>query len=295
MEKNTSALELITVRQAAELANRQQATIRRAVKNHMLDRYGESNRIMLDKKQVLEWAENKPCVKRSDTQPWNMILDFDESLRLVEGLHNPNNCVKPARYMLSTKYAVSNKGNVYELSKGTKLKPTLNGCEYLQVSLCADSKRLDERVHILTAFCWCPNAKFKKEVHHINAVKTDNNKDNLIWMTTEEHVKAHKLLNAARISNNFEEYNAFIAEIRIANQWEGEYRGLIFDKEYKGLRLAIYVWIDKQAFDDYQSGKRSLDEITWDEALTDRQVNFFTEEDVERVLCEEEQMKNESN
>lgn len=293
MEKNTSALELITVRQAAALANRQQETIRRAVKNHKLDRYGESNRIMLDKKQVLEWAENKPCVKRSDTQMWNMILDFDESLRLVEGLHNPNNAVKPARYMVSTKYAVSNKGNVYELSKGTKLKPTLNGCEYLQVSLCADSKRLDERVHILTAFCWCPNAKFKKEVHHINAVKTDNNKDNLIWVTTEEHVKAHKLLNAAKNSGDFSEYDTFIATIQSENQWKGEYRGVVFERECKGLKYNFYLWIDKLTYEGYLNGTRTLDAIPCDEVVRGQVVSFFTAEDVERVLREEE--KNESN
>lgn len=286
MEKNSAALELITVRQASELADRQQATIRKAVKDHKLDRYGENGRIMIDKKQLLEWVAKKPYAKRSTKQSWNMILDFDESLRLVEGLHNPNNAVKPARYMISTKYAVSNKGNVYELSKGTKLKPTLNGCEYLQVSLCTDSKRLDERVHILVAFCWCPNAKFKKEVHHINAVKTDNDKDNLIWMTTEEHAKAHRLLNAAKNSGDCIEYDDFIEKIRLENQWQGEYRGLMFEKGFKDLRMATYVWIEKKAYEDYQNGIRSLNEITWDEALTGRQVDFFTKEDLEKYKDE---------
>ena len=75
-------------------------------------------------------------------------------------------------------------------------------------------------------------------------------------------------MTEAKDSGEWDEYNQFIADIQKDNEWVEEYRAIAFDKP----NAIIFVWIPKDTYEDYKSGKRSLKEISTDEVLAERIV-----------------------
>ena len=100
-------------------------------------------------------------------------------------------------------YQVSNLGKVRSLDRtytqkarsGSVLAHTYKGCVlkpnnvggYLQVNLQKHKKRNDQKIHRLVAQAFIPNLENKREVNHIDGDKTNNNADNLEWVTTSEN------------------------------------------------------------------------------------------------------------
>jgi len=76
------------------------------------------------------------------------------------------------------------------------MTPAVNDKGYLRISIInSDSKRKSHRVHRLVAIEFIPNPDSKKEVNHINGIKTDNRIENLEWCTLSENTKHyHKFL-----------------------------------------------------------------------------------------------------
>ena len=93
-------------------------------------------------------------------------------------------------------YQASNLGNIKSLSRKVDnrymlqervLKPALNAQGYLFVVLCKKGKTFDKRVNRLVAEAFIPNPYKKTYVNHKNEIKTDNNVENLEWMTPKEN------------------------------------------------------------------------------------------------------------
>lgn len=93
-------------------------------------------------------------------------------------------------------YQVSNMGNVRSLErqtsrgqnrKGKFLTKTISDNGYPKVSLSKDGKATRFFVHRLVAISFIPNPEHKREVNHINGIKTDNRVCNLEWVSSREN------------------------------------------------------------------------------------------------------------
>lgn len=87
-------------------------------------------------------------------------------------------------------YQVSTCGRVKSLKYGKEriLKPSKNSSGYLTVGLSIESRTFSKVIHRLVAIAFIPNPENKGDVNHIDEDKTNNNVDNLNWMTRSENV-----------------------------------------------------------------------------------------------------------
>lgn len=93
-------------------------------------------------------------------------------------------------------YEISNLGRVRSYRKANAIleNPKIKNIEmdiwgYARVSLCAESICKHYKVHRLIAEAFIENPLNKKEINHINGIKTDNRIENLEWVTRSENAK----------------------------------------------------------------------------------------------------------
>lgn len=86
-------------------------------------------------------------------------------------------------------YKVSNFGRVKSLKYGREriLKTGKHGY-YLTVSLYFDNKLKTAKVHRLVAMAFIENPDNKPQVNHLDEDKTNNNVNNLEWVTAKENI-----------------------------------------------------------------------------------------------------------
>jgi hypothetical protein len=84
------------------------------------------------------------------------------------------------------KVSVHKNGRVYSLPEKV-LKPYNKPGKYPHINLFKDKKAKTFEVHRLVAEHFIPNPQNKREVNHINGIKTDNRVENLEWMSSKEN------------------------------------------------------------------------------------------------------------
>ena len=84
-------------------------------------------------------------------------------------------------------YSVTEDGKIINNKTNRELKPILGNVGYYQVSLCNSGKIKNVSIHRLVASAFLSNDENKREVNHINGIKTDNRIENLEWNTSSEN------------------------------------------------------------------------------------------------------------
>ena len=145
-------------------------------------------------------------------------LDPGEKLLAFDPIKSPHGCAFPWRIMTDTQYGATNRGRVINLTKQTELVPFEAANGYLKINVKRDGVRKNIFIHRLVAYLFCENGKFKHYVHHIDGNIRNNNADNLLWVTSEEHGQADKLRREAAKTDSWETYNDFIKETSAGNK-----------------------------------------------------------------------------
>ncbi len=85
----------------------------------------------------------------------------------------------------NTGYYVDNFGQIY--GKKKTLKPTITPYGYNSVCLYFNGKYKTFLVHRIVAECFIENPYNKPDINHIDGNKTNNNVNNLEWVTSKEN------------------------------------------------------------------------------------------------------------
>jgi hypothetical protein len=92
-------------------------------------------------------------------------------------------------------YLISNFGRVYSKKRNIILKSGLNNRCYYFVILCQLGKHYPKLIHRLVAQAFISNLLNKPQVNHKDGVTTNNNVDNLEWVThSENNIHARDIL-----------------------------------------------------------------------------------------------------
>ena len=84
-------------------------------------------------------------------------------------------------------YLIYEDGKVFSKYKNKFLKPCINSCGYYSLVLCENGKRKTFKIHRLIALHFIANPENKREVDHINRIRSDNRIENLRWVTSSEN------------------------------------------------------------------------------------------------------------
>ena len=242
---------LMNMSKAAKKLNVNYQTLVAAFKRGAID--GDKSKNLVDLESARLYFEGKKNVAFS-----NLDLDFDEVLRPLDFI-SQNFSNQPKRIETPINYLISSKGQVYNATHNRTLTQSLATHGYCQVKL----NNVYMRVHVLVALGFCPNRLGKTDVHHIDGNILNNNSDNLIWLTQNQHKQAHRLLKADK-----NEYKKFIGEMRKENAWRGEYRPIVLEKPDK----TMFAWIEKDTWREYQEGLKTLNEIYWYEVGAEKTI-----------------------
>ena len=101
-------------------------------------------------------------------------------------------------------YEVNFYGSVRSLHKRNyqkELTPKLDRAGYLAFTLCHKGKCRTKFGHRLVAETFISNPDNKKEVNHKNGVRTDNDVQNLEWVTHSENMKHAYLIGLCKVPN----------------------------------------------------------------------------------------------
>ena len=85
-------------------------------------------------------------------------------------------------------YAITRDGKVWSYKSNKFLKPILTRNGYCQVNLYKDGKIKREYIHRLVAFAFLDNPNNLSDVNHIDEDKTNNNVNNLEWLSHKDNI-----------------------------------------------------------------------------------------------------------
>ncbi len=254
--------DLLSVSKIAKLIGISETKIRYDCKNGKLNCTGQGvMKIKVsDAYKYQEREINKKSIGR--------IVDFDlrESFRFLPAFTRTHTIINPKTYRGNVSYAIGNNGTIVNTGRMNVLKHFKSGNGHYQVKL---FNRIQPTVQQLVALMWCPNAKHKSIVHHIDGNKTNNHYTNLIWVTYEQHgiatsyqqkIKKSILDNPSESAKLQEEYLVLIKTIQEENSEEFEDLRIIPHLDFGADEsLCYYMYVTEESYQKYQSSGNESD------------------------------------
>ena len=144
-------------------------------------------------------------------------------------------------------YEVSNFGGVRNKINKTNKHQSNNGHGYIAVNLWKNNKGKTKYVHRLVAQAFIPNPDNKREVHHKDSNRSNNNVNNLAWVTSKEN-------------NNFDEH---IRRLTANDNWQNTRQSSMAKAREKSIVLNSYKTVFEKdgverVFDSLALGCRVL-------------------------------------
>lgn len=126
----------------------------------------------------------------------NDCINIDEEWRSIDGydgLYEASNMGRIRRAPTITTECTTAGVVVMERRREPYyLNPTLNCHGYYHVGLTIHNHTNTVAVHILVARAFLSHNEFQTEVHHIDGISTNNNLDNLMWVSESSHMGYHR-------------------------------------------------------------------------------------------------------
>ena len=86
-------------------------------------------------------------------------------------------------------YFIDENGNLFSTKSNKYIKHRLSKFGYIRVGIYHNGKSKQLFIHRLLAETFIPNPENKKDVNHINGIKSDFSLENLEWNTRSENMK----------------------------------------------------------------------------------------------------------
>lgn len=116
-------------------------------------------------------------------------------------------------YINGENYEVSTTGLVRNKNRNTILVPKMSRAGYLRVTLCGKEGQKTVCIHRLVAIAFIPNPEGKPTVNHKDECKTNNNVENLEWMTNAEQNVHGTRISRARANTDYKARNIDYNEV----------------------------------------------------------------------------------
>lgn len=128
-------------------------------------------------------------------------------------------------------YKIYPDGKVWSQQNNKFLTPVINEYGYYLYCLCNKDRRKNFKIHKLVAIHYVPNPDNLNQVDHIDRDKTNNNVENLRWVTYREN-NHNKINNNEHINIEFKIYGTYRVQIKYQKK-------CIYNKTFKTLEEAI--------------------------------------------------------
>jgi hypothetical protein len=143
-----------------------------------------------------------------------------------------------------TNYYLNEKGEIFSKNSGElrKLATTINNKGYECITIYMDQKKVTKKLHRMLLETFKPTEDKSLQSNHIDGIKTNNNIDNLEWVTASRNMEHSYELNLREPRKGEKNCGAKLTEIQVK-----QLKDLHMTGQYKQRELAeIFLISDSQ-------------------------------------------------